>query len=40
MTMDPRSKGILKAWILSDILWALAFIFARRRDEKRTRDAA
>jgi hypothetical protein len=38
--MDTLSKRILTAWIGSDIIWALAFILARRRDERRSRDAA
>jgi hypothetical protein len=34
--LDALSKRILVAWISSDVACGLAFIYARRRDEKRT----
>lgn len=33
--LDLRSKRILVAWIASDIAWALLFIDARKRHEKK-----
>ena len=33
--LDVRSKGILAAWIASDIVWAILFIDARKRHERK-----
>jgi hypothetical protein len=35
LRLDAASKRILIAWIASDIMWALAFIRARKRHETR-----
>jgi hypothetical protein len=35
-TMDSPSKRLLAAWIVSDVIWAVLFIRAVKRADRRT----